>query len=416
MKDRPIFPPVFRETFLNLNHVRKTAIRMTGNKKIFFKLCFAAFLCYMNPVYGSGASIDHPLYEEELDRAVRHLLAMRFEDGEELIQDWINRNPGKPAGYFFKAAAISARIYLEPPDSDIKGLEKDLKKTLRNCNKTAKNKRSRAESRFEGTLYIGSSYGLEALLAMLKKNYLVMAPLTKETWSYLKEAASLDPEYYDTYFGLGSYFYIIDNLHIIAKSLALLFGFEGDSEKGLAYLRLAGERGLYARDASLIMLMNLYSKFETPDSSICNMARDLYERYPDNPMVHWRYGDILFRLEDYEQARKIYQEVIDRISSDYRFYRNRMFTEYLIAYRLDMCEKNLGRKEQAIQRFEAILANSKITPKWVVSATYLACGEIYLDQNNEELARKNLKEALKYKDDDRGYRRKAKSMLKELKK
>jgi tetratricopeptide (TPR) repeat protein len=202
---------------------------------------------------------------------------------------------------------------------------------------------------------------------------------------------------------------------MIAKYLALLYGFEGDSERGLAYLRMAGEQGLYTRDASLIMLMNLYSEFETPDSSICNMAGELYKRYPDNPLVHWRYGDILFKHEDYEAARKIYQEVMDRISSDYRFYRNRMFSKYLISYRLGMCDKNLGRKQKAIQAFKAILANSEITPEWVVPATYMACGEIYLEENNAELARTNFEAVLKY-DDFRGSRVKADSMLKELKK
>jgi len=92
-----------------------------------------------------------------------------------------------------------------------------------------------------------------------------------------------------------------------------------------------------------------------------------------------------------------------------------MFTEYLIAYQIGMCDKNLGRKEQAIQRFKAILSNSKITPERVVPETYMALGEIYLEENNEELARTNLKAVLKY-DDHRGSRRKAKSMLKELKK
>jgi len=400
---------------LNLHYKKKSIIRTIVKGKTGFALWLAAFLCLICPRHGYCQSVDHPLYYEELYKAVELLLAMRMDEGEELIQGWIERNREKPAGYFFHAAAISGRIYLLPKDKDVTDLKKKLEKAISSCRRTAKKLLSRDENKFEGTLYLGANYGLEALLAMLDRKYLAIPPLAKRAWNHLNQAETLDPEYYDTYFGLGSYLYIIDTLPVIIKILALGYGFEVDRQRGLAHLRLASKGGLYTQDASLIMLMNLYSEYETPDSSISIMANKLYKRYPDNPLVHWRYGDILFRLEEYEAANKIYLEVMERISSNYTFYRNRMFSDYLITYRLGMCDKHLGRKEQAIQHFNPILTDSEITPEWVVSASYLACGEIYLEQGNDELARSNLKEVLKH-GDSRGSHRKAKDLLKKLKK
>ena len=165
--------------------------------KISRSLLWLAFLLCFGLQESNGAKAVHPLYEEELDRAGKLLLAMRLEEGEKLIDGWIKRNPQRPAGYFFKAMALSWRLFLKPRNSDTKELKKEFEKTFQKARRVAEKATTRRETWFEGTLYLGASYGQEALLAMLDRKYLVMAPLAKRAWNLLNEAVGKDPEYQD---------------------------------------------------------------------------------------------------------------------------------------------------------------------------------------------------------------------------
>jgi len=360
-----------------------------------------------------AARVIHPLYEEELDRAGNLLLAMRPDQADSLISGWIERNPDRPAGYFFRAVACSWRIFLQPEGINSDALKDSFENAVRNCRRTAEKVRSRKETRFEGTLYLGAIYGLEALLAMVEKKYLVLAPLAKRAWNTIEQALEINPGYYDSYLGRGIYQYFTDVLPKMIKFLALAYGFEGDREAGLENIRLAAERGLYSRDASKIMLLNLYSIIETPDSSVREMARELHQKYPDNPLIHWRYGDILLRLKEYEPAAEIFQQVAERIESDYPFYRNKMFSRYSMAFRIGYCESRSGKSAKALERYNSILASTEVTPEWILPATCLEKGKIHLRLGEKQQARQSLEAVLDY-DDYRGSREQAEQLLKKL--
>ncbi len=362
-----------------------------------------------------GARISHPLYEEDLDRAGNLLLAMKLDEADSLINSWIERNPARPAGYFFRAVACSWRIFLQPEGSDNDALKDKFKEAGHHCRKLAEKLRSRSESRFEGPLYLGAIYGQEALLAIIERKYLIMAPLAKRAWDSIDEALRIDPEYYDSYLGRGTYQYFTDVLPKIIGILALAYGFEGDREEGLENIRLAAARGLYSRDASKIMLLNLYSVIETPDSSVGEMARKLHEKYPDNPLIHWRYGDILLRLKEYEAAAEIFEQVAERIESNYSFYRNKMFSRYSMAFRLGYCDSKTGKSAMALKRFDSILASSEVTYEWILPATYLEKGRIHFRLGEKEQARQSLEAVLDYSD-YHGSREQARQLLKKLEK
>ncbi len=365
-----------------------------------------------------GASVcfgqKHRLYYAQLDSAAISMMKMQLDEAERLGNSFITRYPENPSGYLFRGITLGWRLYFTPEDSDTKQLQQDFKKTGRSCRAFAEEYRKQEETRLEGTVCLGMSYGLEALIAMQEGRYLVMAPLALKAWKFLREAVSIDPEYYDIYFGLGLYRYFTDVLPTLVKVLAVVYGFEGDREQGLANLRLAMEQGFYTRDAAKVMLVNLYSYLETPDSSIHDLARDLYQRFPDNPLVHWRYGDILLRLKRYRQAAEIYREVARRIENDRPYYRNRMFTRYSFYFRLVLCNQRLGRNAEALKYYESVLlAGGEVEPEWVIPLSHVHTAEIKLAVGETQVAKEHLKQALKYGDSEGSHQR-AKALLKQI--
>jgi len=364
-----------------------------------------------------GASVcfgqTHRLYYAQLDSAAISMMKMRLDEAEKLGNSFIIRHPENPSGYLFRAITLGWRLFFTPEDTDTRQLRQDFKQAGRSCRAFAEEYRRQDKTRLEGTVCLGMSYGLEALIAMLEDRYLVMAPLALNAWEFLQEAVAIDPEYYDIYFGLGLYRYFTDVLPTLVKMLAVVYGFEGDREQGLANLRLAMEQGFYTRDAAGLMLVNLHSYLETPDSSIHDIARDLYQRFPDNPLVHWRYGDILLRLKRYRQAAEIYREVARRIENDRPYYRNRMFTSYSFYFRLGLCNQRLGRNDEALKYYESVLAGGKVEPEWVIPLSHVHTAEIKLAVGETRSAKEHLKQALKY-GDYKGSHQRAKALLKQI--
>ncbi len=354
-------------------------------------------------------------YFAELDSAGNSMMRMHLDEAEALANNFIARHPENPSGYMFRAVVLGWRFFFTPEESDTRQLQKELKQAGKDCRRFAQKYRKQDKTRLEGTTCLGMSYGLEALLAMLDGRYLVMAPLALKAWDFLQEAASIEPGYYDIYFGLGLYRYFTAVLPTVVRMLAVVYGFEGDREQGLADLRLAMDRGLYTGDGAKVMLMNMYSYLEAPDSSILSLATDLRRRFPDNPLIHWRYGDILLRLKHYGQAAETFREVARGIENDRPYYRNRMFTRYSFDFRLALCNQRLGRSREALKYFESVLAADKVKPEWVVPLSHLHAAELKLAAGETGAAREHLKKTLKL-DDTRGSHRRAKALLKHMEK
>ena len=151
--------------------------------------------------------------------------------------------------------------------------------------------------------------------------------------------------------------------------------------------------------------MNIYSIIETPDDYVEELARSLYASFPDNPHVHWRYGDILLRRQKYDQAIPQFEAVARRIESNFPYYRNKMFSEYSIAFRLGVCYRKTGNTAQALAKFNSITGGREVFPDWVVPEAWLEEGEIFYGQGQFGRADSCLKKVLDLEDSQDSHER-----------
>ncbi|MFC1544957.1 tetratricopeptide repeat protein, partial [Gemmatimonadota bacterium] len=339
----------------------------------------------------------------------------RLDSAERVLERFIVAHPERPCGYYFRATATSWRLFLIGEDEDPEPLKEKFGEQLEISRKAAEEAAKIDSTRFEGTLYLGAVYGQQALLAMIDHRWLVMAPPAKRSWNYIEKAQKIDPDFYDCYMGRGIYLYITDALPEVVRLLALAYGFEGDKTEGLANIWLAASRGLYSRDASRMVLMNIYSSLQEPNERIMRTAQSLRERYPDNPMIHWRLGDLLLRDKQFTQARETFEEVARKIESGYPYYDNRMFSEWSMAYRIALCDKKMGEFDSALRGFESITAADSVHPRWIVPSANLELGRIYLMKNEFVLAEQALRRVLDGKD-YHGNHDQAKELIKQIEK
>jgi hypothetical protein len=383
---------------------------------IFFLVVFS--FCITSVPLAADDMVDrtHVLYEPELELAGSLMIATELDSAEKVVERFIAANPDRPCGYYFRATAISWRLFLISEDEDPEPLKKSFEQELELSRTMAEQAAKGKETKLEGTLYLAAVYGQQALLALVDHRWLVMAPLAKKAWDYIEKTMEMDPDYYDSYMGRGIYLYFTDALPELVRVLALAFGFEGNRREGLANMWLAASRGLYSRDVSAVMLLNIFSTIEEPGERVLSVAHELHDLYPNNPLIHWRLGDLLLRSDSLAQARQVYNEVSARVESGYRYYDNRMFSRWSMAYRIALCDKKSGELEQALQGFGRITsAPGEIDPKWVLASSYLEQGRIYLMQSKYDLATQSLRRVKKL-DEFRDSHDQADELLKKIKK
>ncbi len=332
--------------------------------------------------------------DRRLLQAGELMLGMKLEQAGVLVEQVIAERPGHPAGYFYRALLCSWRTFLEPEGPAQEQCKQQFERALKQARQVAEKTRSRQETRLLGTYYLGAVDGQEAMLALIDHRYLVMVPLARQAWKSVQETLERDPQCYDCYLGSGIYKYVTAMLPAPVRVMAQAYGFESDREGGLRELWTAARQGVQSRDAAAIMLMNIHAVSEMPDSQVLELARELHRRYPDNPLIHWRLGDLLLRMKRHQEAGELYAAVGRRMDQGRRYYRNNMFTVSSIDYRRAYCQRQSGRRREALALYGAILARPEVKPQWIIPAAHLECGEIYLAAGDRAAAREHLQAVL----------------------
>ena len=77
-------------------------------------------------------------------------------------------------------------------------------------------------------------------------------------------------------------------------------------------------------------------------------------KFPDNPLVHWRYGDVLRRSRQHAEAEKVYREVLSLIDEGKPGYDNRMYSRWSMVFRIGWMMQEQGDFLQAVQMLSRV--------------------------------------------------------------
>jgi tetratricopeptide (TPR) repeat protein len=204
---------------------------------------------------------------------------------------------------------------------------------------------------------------------------------------------------------VGVYRYFAAQLPGVVEMLTkATFGLEGDRAGGLNDLLLAANHGIYSREPARMMLLNIYGTYERPDSfsAILADARSVREKYTDNPLVHWRWGDVLRRAGFHAEAEAVFREVLLLIDSGKPGYDNRMYSRWSMVFRIGWMMREQGNNAGAVEVLSGLAdeyeSGREVWPDWVVPAAYLQLAEAYMGLDKPEKARENIDKVLKMRD------------------
>jgi tetratricopeptide (TPR) repeat protein len=201
---------------------------------------------------------------------------------------------------------------------------------------------------------------------------------------------------------MGIYNYyaeVIPGQYPILKPL-MIFLPGGDKKKGLEQLETAAQKARYARVEAQYFLLQTYFSYERQFVRALEIAQELRNRYPRNPLFHRMYGRCYVSLGYWAEAFRVFSEVEEKYrtrQAGYDVYDGREAYYYLgrhlfLAGRFDEALRNFQRCDEISRRID------KSGSSGFMSMANLMMGMIYDVQKKRGSAQAQYQKVLEMKE------------------
>jgi len=243
-----------------------------------------------------------PGADERYDEGIALMYRLEFDKAGEKFREITVLDPESPAGYC-ALAALSWWRYSQ--DFDMKSaLEEVEKEFLSNSDKVIElSKKMVKEGRDldQAYFFMGSAYGLQGRWYAVQRSWFRAYGRGKKARRFLKKCVEINPAVYDAFLGLGIFDYYAATLPGALGFAAHLFA-GGDRERGMAYVKIARDKGRFFKLEARIFLIEIYSRHEKDFKAAFAECEAL--RAQDQSNMLFRMAEILTHIQaqDWEGA------------------------------------------------------------------------------------------------------------------
>ncbi|MFI5348269.1 MAG: tetratricopeptide repeat protein [Elusimicrobiota bacterium] len=246
----------------------------------------------------------------EMDKLVMEgvdaIYRMDFDAADAAAKKAMALNPDYPHAYLGAAATDFIRYVYGPAQSDdhlVKSFEEKADVAIAVGERWLKAHPDDPDA----LLVLGSGYGIRARLALERHQYLRGYTNGSKSMKYIRASIKADPEMYDSYLGLGMFDYYVDTIPRFAGWLAkIMLG--GNRARGLKELRVAAEKGHFARTAAQLILVEIDTQDQfgarDPADAVRLMA-EICAKYPDSSMLQSAYVVALYENGQYSDGLRV---------------------------------------------------------------------------------------------------------------
>jgi hypothetical protein len=357
------------------------------------------------PPVSKGQWIEDPAVDSLVQRGIHDIYNIEFEKADREFAEVTRLRPDHPAGYFFQAMTEWWRILTNFDDESQDQRYYDmLEKVIDICNaRLEKN-----ENDVTALFFKGGAVGFRGRLRGNRGSWLKAANDGLIALPAVRRAYQLEPDNYDVLLGMGIYNYyaeVVPDLYPIVKPLMIFFP-SGDKKKGLEQLELASQKARYAKTEAAYFLLQTYFTYEKQYIRALEIARDLFQRYPRNPLFHRMYGRCYVSIGYWAEAFKVFSEIEKRFTAHqegYDVYDGREAYYYIGRYyfvsgKLDEALRNLYKCDELSRRIDKEGASG------FMSMANLIIGMIYDLQQNRSAALAQYRKVLEMKEYENTYK------------
>lgn len=272
-------------------------------------------LCLAAPAAARKTSVT-PEMDKLLMAGVDDIYMMRFSAAEEDMRQAVALDPSYPHAYFGRAAIDLITFIYGEKQGDPALLKSFEAKALESI-KMAEDYLKAHPNDPDALFILGASHGMFGRLAIVQRRWLQAFGHGRASMKFVRKAVKLEPELYDAILGLGMFDYYVATIPKFAGWLAkIVLG--GDRERGLRQIKLAADKGRYAKVTAQMILVEIYLEDPfgayNPKEGLALM-REVHSVYPDSPMLDTALISALYEAKELPEAVKEAREFQARAKS-----------------------------------------------------------------------------------------------------
>ena len=323
---------------------------------------FLILLILAAPAAARKTSVT-PEMDKLLMAGVDDIYMMRFAQAEADMAQAIALDPTYPHAYFGRAAIdLITFIYGEKQGDPalLKSFEAKALESIAMAEKYLKAHPNDPDALF----ILGASHGMFGRLAIVQRRWLQAFGHGRASMKFVRRAVKFEPELHDAVLGLGMFDYYVATIPKFAGWLAkIVLG--GDRERGLKQIKLAAEKGRYAKVTAQMILVEIY--LEDPfgaynPSEGLRLMREVHALYPGSAMLDTAYISALYECKELPEAVREAREYQARVKSGRYPAMNLAGSHALLGTLLWAS----GNKDAALAEFVAGAEARAVRTKWMV--------------------------------------------------
>ena len=266
----------------------KSPVRASNLKQL-ATVFILSHVVFVSPVKVDAATTFSDVEDVQiLVQSTKYAFNQNYDKAEKILKQYIEKHPEGPEGYFFLAATYFE--YMNAFRDDSKASL--FKKYAKLCTKKAKKYIKKDKNNATGYFYMGGIAGYKGLFKAREQKLISAFRQAVISKRNLEKALKLDPELYDSYFGLGTLYYFASKKHveegglvgwIIKKFITNDKDMRGEA---VAMINKAITHGRMTSELAYSTLM--WIKMSEKDYiTAYDMANNVIEKYPDDMHGYW---------------------------------------------------------------------------------------------------------------------------------
>ena len=245
-------------------------------------------------------------------------------------------------------------------------------------------------------LYLGSTYGIRARIALANKDWLDVLYNGYQGLKHIRKAEDMDDMLMDVYMPMGimSYFACMSPMPV--QWAAAMVNLSTDCEVGVAQLNMAVEKSHYSWMEASNVLSYIYLHIQRDYSNAEKVIAPLVDEFPGHPYFAFLKGELLAKTQQWDELEKL-MTILKKFASKGPFLQQ------------NECQLKLNYIEgltaffhedynTTIEKCNWMLENYHMEFDWLKGFAHLLRGESYDMLGKRDLAIKDYKEVLKMDD------------------
>jgi len=261
-----------------------------------------AFLLLVHSSSSAQATIAFAGVDTLVDKALNLVYDQKYEEAIALCEQVIRDYPENPLGYFGHAAVYHLYMMSYRVNIFDEKFDSLAALTIEIGDRTVLKNDKDPNAHF----VLGAIYGFRGLNRIRKGQWFKAFLDGVKGVSNIKKAHSLDESLWDTYFGLGLYYYWKSSK---ARVLTFLRMMKDEREKGIEFLKVASEKGRFTALESKISLVEIFYYEDRYEEALAE-CYSIQFRFRDDPTWNYITAKTLTKLGRYSEAKELFAHLL----------------------------------------------------------------------------------------------------------